>query len=157
MRCHLWEEGVLKSSTPLCLSIEKNSVRGKAIRTDLLDWGILLINSCEVYKWVSERALCPENLLGYSFIIKGKVGRRRPSLSFLSRCHVSIISSSSRLGRGTFLSLHGQVRSTYYCFLCVQKAHPNLLSSLAGCGAYATIFCFLFWGISCVSIAWFCC
>ena len=44
-----------------------------------------------------------ENLLGYSFIIKGKVERgRRTSLSFLSRCHASIISSSSRLGRGVF-------------------------------------------------------
>ena len=42
----------------------------------------------------------------------------------------SIISSFSRLSRGVFLYLHGQVRSTNYCFLCVQKACPNLLSSL---------------------------
>ena len=27
---------------------------------------------------------CPENLVGYSFIIKGKVGRGRASLSLLS-------------------------------------------------------------------------
>ena len=45
-----------------------------------------------------------ENLVGYSFIIKGKVGRgERPlSSSFLSRCHPSGISSSSRLGKGVF-------------------------------------------------------
>ena len=51
-----------------------------------------------------------ENLVGYSFIIKGKVGRkkRQPSSAFLSRRHASIISSSSRLDRGVFLSLHGQ-------------------------------------------------
>ena len=45
----------------------------------------------------------PKNLLGHSFIIKGKGGRgRRPSLSFLSRPHASIISFPSRLGRGVF-------------------------------------------------------
>ena len=54
----------------------------------------------------------------------------RSSLPFLSRRHVSIISSSSRLGRGVFLSLQDQARSTNYCFLCVQRAYPNLLSSL---------------------------
>ena len=42
----------------------------------------------------------PKNLLGYSFVIKGKVGRVRTSLSFLSR-HASIISSSlARLPSG---------------------------------------------------------
>ena len=45
---------------------------------------------------------CPENLVGCSFIIKGKVGRRRrPSLSFLNRCHISII--SSKVGPGSLL------------------------------------------------------
>ena len=54
-----------------------------------------------------------KNLVGYSFIIKGKTERgRRPSLSFLSRHPVFIISSSSRLSRRIFLSLCGQVRST---------------------------------------------
>ena len=83
----------------------------------------------------------PENLVGYSLIIKGKVGRgKRPfSSSFLSRRHACIISSSSRLGRGVFLSLHGQARtvkkylrsqynehlSVSYCFLCVQRACPR--------------------------------
>jgi len=42
---------------------------------------------------------CPENLLGYSFIIEGKVGRsRRTPLSFLSKLDFFITSSSSRLG-----------------------------------------------------------
>ena len=64
---------------------------------------------------------CPENLLGYSFLIKGKVGRQRTSWSFLSRCDASIISSSFRLGRGAFLSLRGQARSRNYCFsLCAE-------------------------------------
>ena len=58
--------------------------------------------------------LCPENLVGYSFIIKGKVcvcggGAGRPLYSsFLSRRHDSIMSSSSRLDSGVFISLHGQ-------------------------------------------------
>ena len=59
------------------------------------------------------------NLLGYSFIIKGTVEQRRRPLSFLSRHHASIISSSSRLGREISLFLHGQARSTNYCFFNV--------------------------------------
>ena len=56
---------------------------------------------------------CPKNLVGYSFIIKGKAEKgRRPSLSFLSRRPGFIISSSSKLSRRIFLSLCGQVRST---------------------------------------------
>ena len=43
----------------------------------------------------------------YWAIIKGKVERgRRPPLCFLRRHHAFIISFSSRLGRGVFLSLH---------------------------------------------------
>ena len=46
----------------------------------------------------------PENLVGYSFIIKEKAGRgRRMFLSFLSRHHVSIINSSPRIGRKVYL------------------------------------------------------
>ena len=67
----------------------------------------------------------PKNLLSYGFIIKGKVERGRTSLSFLSRRHASVISSSSRLSRRVFLSLHGQTRSTDYCFLYVQAAYPR--------------------------------
>ena len=69
---------------------------------------------------------CPKNLLSYGIIIKGKVERGRTSLSFLSRRHASIISSSSRLSRGVFLSLRGSSRSTNYCcFFCVQRACPR--------------------------------
>ena len=46
-----------------------------------------------------------ENLVGYSFITKGKVGHGRPSLPFLSRHLVSIISSSLTQGGGLYLSL----------------------------------------------------
>ena len=64
----------------------------------------------------------PENLLGYSFIIKGKVGRERIPLSFLSGCHAFIVDFSSGLDSGVFLSLHGQDRSTNYCFfVCAES------------------------------------
>ena len=70
--------------------------------------------------------LCPKNLLGYSFKIKGQVGRRRrTSLSFLSQCHASILSSSSRLSKGVFLFLHNQARYTNYYFSYVQRAWPR--------------------------------
>ena len=49
--------------------------------------------------------LCPKNLLHYSFIMKGKSGWGRTSCSFLSRCHASINSFSSRFGRGVFWSI----------------------------------------------------
>ena len=72
------------------------------------------------------RNACSENWCRYSFIIKGKVGRgRRPSLSFLSRCHASIISSSSRLSKGFFLPLHGQARCTNYCFYVCREQCPG--------------------------------
>ena len=56
-------------------------------------------------KWMRGDAL--ENLVGYSFTFKGKVGRERTPFysSFLNRCHAFIISCSSRLSRGVFLSL----------------------------------------------------
>ena len=75
--------------------------------------------------------------MGYSFIIKGKVGRgRRPPLPFLSRRRASIISSSSRLGKGVFLSLHGQAKLTKHCPSCVQRARPRdrSLTELSGQG-----------------------
>ena len=78
--------------------------------------------------WVRNVTL--EDLLGYSLIIKGKVRRGRNTLSFLGRHPASIISSLFRLSRGIFLSLHGQARSKNYCVLCIQRACPNLLSSL---------------------------
>ena len=85
--------------------------------------------------------------MGYSFLV-GIVGRgRRPSSSFLSRCHVFIISSSSRLSRGVFLSLHGQARFTNCCFLCLQRAYPrdHELTELTGQDVSLTLpllFCF---------------
>ena len=61
---------------------------------------------------------CPKNSLGYSFIIKGKVlgWGEGPSFSFLSRCHVSIISSSPRSGREVYLPLYGQARTVIQHF-----------------------------------------
>ena len=60
-----------------------------------------------------QEGAAPENLVGYSFISKGQAerGERPRSSSFLSRCQAYIINSSSRLGRGCFLSPHGQART----------------------------------------------
>ena len=75
----------------------------------------------------------PKNLPDYSFIIKGKVGRRRFSLSFLSRCPASI-SSSSRLTRGVFSSLNSQAAAAAaaslqsYPTLRPQRQQPTRLS-----------------------------
>lgn len=55
---------------------------------------------------------------------------RRPSLSFLSRHQASVVSNSPWSGRGVFLSLPGQARSTKYSFSCAQRARPNPPSSL---------------------------
>ena len=84
----------------------------------------------QLSRWA--RSPTPENLMGYSFIIKGEVGRGRKSLSFLSRYHDSIM-NSSRLGKGGF-SLHSQTRSVHkLLFFYVCKEHvlkiANLLSS----------------------------
>ena len=70
---------------------------------------------------------CSENLVDHSFIIKGKVGRRRKTFVFLS-----IISSSSRLSRRVFLPLGGQAGPQMIVFY-VFREHLgiiNLLSSL---------------------------
>ena len=111
---------------------------------------------------------CPRNFMGYSFIIKGRVARgKRPSLSFLSRCRASIISSSSRLNRVVFLSLCDQTRSTN-CFLCMQRACPRdhkfteltgqdvpLIPPLLYClGAYPIPSCCMVLLLS--KLAWFC-
>ena len=39
---------------------------------------------------------CPEYSVGYIFIIKGREGKGRTSLSFLNRCQVSFIGSSPK-------------------------------------------------------------
>ena len=110
--------------------LRNNSARGKVvdkwfIRIESL-WGL------HVGRW---GAAAPRELTGYSFIVKGKAERgRRCSLSFLSRCHASII-SISRLIRGVFLSLYDQASSRNYCFfVCVQRAYPGVhsLTELTG-------------------------
>ena len=76
------------------------------------------------------RGCLPKNLVGSCFIIKGKVGRGRrpPPSSFLSRRHASIISSTSRLGRGVFLSLHGQARTVKIILgLCMMSTFPKII------------------------------
>lgn len=67
-----------------------------------------------------------ENLLVYSFIIKGEVGKgRRPALSFLSRHQVFIINSFSRLSRGVRLSVRVRLGPQITVFLRAQKACPR--------------------------------
>ena len=91
---------------------------------------------------------CPGNLQGYSFIIKGIVGRGRgPSLSLSNRRHAFISSSSSRLGRGVFLSLRGRARPTHCCFFCAAACpRDHWLPELTGQDLLWS------WGILC-----FCC
>ena len=113
--CHVQGPQELWSFMSQC---RKNSARGKVIDNK---WFIRIGSLWGLQEGWWEMS-CPKNLPSYSFIIRGKVGRgKRTSLSFLSRCHASIISSSSRLGR-VFLSLRGQARSTNYCF-CVCREH----------------------------------
>ena len=89
----------LKSScyhSAVYLSTKKFSARGKVQDKKWFRIGRL---------WGLQEMPYPENLLGYSFVIKGKVagqGVRGGSSSFLSRHHASVISSSSSLGRGVF-------------------------------------------------------
>lgn len=63
-----------------------------------------------------------QNLVGYSFTIKGKVGsgKRPHSSSFLSRCQATIISSSSS-GVGAFLSLHSENGTIIALFKSAEK------------------------------------
>ena len=106
-------------------------------------------------RWMSKP--CSQNLRGYNFTIKGKVERgRTTSLSFLHRRHVSIISFSPRLNKGVFLSLYGQASSTNNCFLCVQRAHPNLLGSM-GRMWVSCHHSFTVGRMSCAFVIWFCC
>ena len=140
----------------LCLSAEKNSMRGKVIDKK---WFIRI--GCLWGLQAGRREMPhPRNLLGYSFIIKGKVGRgRRTSLPFLSRCHASITSSSSTLDKGVFLCLHGRVHKLLFSSVCAESMSQGSLNYWAhcpGCGSHATIV-LLFGGISHASVAWFCC
>ena len=96
--------GAPRSSSSLSLSAERTQQEAKwFIRIGWL-WGFQVGEQGSATHW---------NSVGYSFIIKGKIGRRKrpPSSSFSSRHQASIISSSSTSGRGVFLSLHGQART----------------------------------------------
>ena len=112
----------------------------------------------------------PENLLGYSFITKGKVGAGGEDLLCLSWVDVmiSIISFSSRLNSGVFLSLLGQVKSTNYCFFYVRGEYVlEIINSLSSLGRMwvSGSHCFIVLGhVLCVccmflllsELAWFC-
>ena len=93
--------------SPLYLSAETNSARGKVIDEK---WFIRIF-----IRFTSGQASlhCPEYSVGYIFIIRGRQGRGRRSFSFLSRCHVSIISSSTRQSGEVFLSLYGQAQDCH--------------------------------------------
>ena len=111
--------------------------------------------------------LCPKNFVGYSFIIKGKVGRGKEGLLCLSGVDIMFSSLTlSRLNRGVFLSLRGQVRSTYCFYVCREHVLgvTNLLSSL-GTMYVSCHHCFIVLGhilcFCCVVLflskpAWFC-
>ena len=103
----------------------------------------------------SEEATTQE-LTGLQFYNQRKSGEAEKTFFFVSRCHASIISSSCWLGRGVFLSLHGQATSINYCFLCVQRACPNLLSSLSW-KRVSCHHCYIVWGHVLCFCARFCC
>ena len=50
-------------------------------RTWLSDWSDLIWS--EVYKWAGQGVLQPKNLVGYSFTIKGNLGRGRRACSWV--------------------------------------------------------------------------
>ena len=78
----------------------KNSARGRVTGKERVYQHRTLVR----FTSRQARECHPKNLVGYSCIIKGRMGRGRrpPSSSFLSRCHASIISSSSTSGGGVF-------------------------------------------------------
>ena len=96
----------------------------------------------------------PENLVGYSFIIRGRVerGKRPHSSSFLSRCHAYIINSSSRCGAGDFFVPTWSSQNCKTYFKSVYNEHLsilgiiNLLSSLGrmwvSCPHETMFYCF---------------
>ena len=103
--------------------------------------------------------LSPENLLGYSFIIKGKVGMPgRTSLSFLSRCVLSSAPPPSWAGKFScpyIVKLGSQIILS----MCEERTSWGSLTYCvhwAAFGSHAT-FVLLFWGTSHASVVWFCC
>ena len=67
----------------------------------------------------------PQKLIGLQFYNQRKGGEGRRILFFLSRYHVSIIRSSSRLGGRVFLSLHVKLGPQIIVILSVQRACPR--------------------------------
>ena len=141
---------------PLCLSIGKNSARGKMIDKKWFIgigwlWGLQVggrEKACPRTYWVT-----------YSFRIKGEV--RRGKIFLCLFWDVMLPSSAplpggswhGSLGMGVLLSLHGHVRSTNNCFSCVQRAclRDGIITYWAywaGCGFHTTTV-LLFWDISC--------
>ena len=75
---------------------------------------------------------CPQELTGLQVHNQRKSGAgKKTFFSFLSRCHASIISSSSRLGRRDSLSLDGQAGSiNFHFFMCAENM--SQLTKLTG-------------------------
>ena len=83
----------------------KNSVRDRVIGKERVCWYRMLVKDA----LRQARKCCTGNLVGFSFIFKGEVGKgRRPPSSFLSGHRTSIISYLLRVKWGVFLSLCGQ-------------------------------------------------
>ena len=103
------------------------------------------------------RGAMTQELTGLQFYNQRKSGEEENFFVFLSKHHASIVCSSSRLGRGVFLSLCGQARSVDGCFLCVQITCPrnHELPELTGQDTGFTSPLFYFGGHVSCSVAWF--
>lgn len=71
------------------------------------------------------RNAVPQALAGLQVYNQKESAQEEKSFFVFSRCYAYISSFSSRLSRGVFLSIQGQVRSTNGCFLYVQRAGPR--------------------------------
>ena len=136
LKCELNEHGYSETDgcrfggqelRPVCLSTEKNSVRGKAIGKK---WFVRIGCSWGLQVGRQESAM-PWELSALQFYNQGKSGEGKTSFVFLEWCHASIISSFTRLSRGVFLSLRCQARCiNCLLFSSVQRACPSWLRSL---------------------------
>ena len=97
-------------------------------------------------RFTSRRAgrWCSENLMGCSFIVKGKVGRagRLASSSRLNRCQASIVSSSSMSGWKVVLPLysHGSMKMGIKAVYALKYGKSSQVS--AWCHPFSYIFVF---------------
>ena len=121
-----------RCSVSMC---RNNSVKGKVIdkkwfiRIGCL-WGLHTGGQGGTMSW---------ELTGLQFYNQRKSGQGEKKFFVLSRCHSSIISSSSRLSRGISLPLYGLGRSTNYCFfMCVESMSWGSLTYWAGYGSHTT-------------------